>query len=44
MREVYERRPAPDEWTRPAGAQDLLDAQAGVVAAPETGRPPPPAR
>ncbi len=34
MREVYDRRPSPGEWTMPTGAQRLLDAQAGIVPAP----------
>jgi penicillin-binding protein 1A len=33
MREVYERRPNPGDWTVPSGAQRLLDAQQGVVPA-----------
>jgi penicillin-binding protein 1A len=41
MREVYERRPNPGDWTAPAGAARLLDAQQGVVLAPA---PPPPPR
>jgi penicillin-binding protein 1A len=34
MREVYERRPSPGDWSPPAGALRLLDAQQGVVPAP----------
>jgi penicillin-binding protein 1A len=41
MREVYERRTSPGDWSRPAGAQDLLDAQAGIVAAPAAPARPP---
>jgi len=41
MREVYERRPNPGEWTVPAGATRLLDAQQGVIPAPA---PTPPRR
>jgi len=36
MREVYERRPSPGDWTPPAGATRLLDAQQGVVPAATT--------
>ena len=39
MREVYDRRPSPGDWTIPSGAQRLLDAQQGIVPAPA----PPPA-
>ncbi len=31
MREVYERRQNPGDWTMPTGAQRLLDAQQGIV-------------
>jgi penicillin-binding protein 1A len=34
LREVYERRPMPPDWRRPAGAQVLLEAPAGVAPAP----------
>ena len=30
MREVYDRRPSPGDWTMPGGAQRLLDAQQGI--------------
>jgi len=30
MREVYERRPSPGDWSPPSGAQRLLDAGAGI--------------
>jgi penicillin-binding protein 1A len=39
MREVYERRPSPGDWSRPSGAQALLDAQTGVVTVPAPARP-----
>lgn len=34
MREVYERRPSPGDWSMPGGAQRLLDAQSGVAPMP----------
>jgi penicillin-binding protein 1A len=34
MKEVYDRRPSPGDWTMPAGAQRLMDAQQGIVPAP----------
>jgi penicillin-binding protein 1A len=40
MREIYERRPSPGDWSMPAGAQRLLDAQQGIVPAPEPEAPP----
>ena len=45
MREIYERRPSPGDWTMPSGAQRLLDLQQGVTPAPvppPTNRPKPP--
>jgi penicillin-binding protein 1A len=44
MREVYERRPNPGDWTVPAGAARLLDAQQGVLPAPAPAPPPAPRR
>ena len=42
MSEVYERRPSPGDWERPTGAQQLLDAQAGVTTAAGDGKVPRP--
>jgi penicillin-binding protein 1A len=39
MREIYERRPSPGDWTAPAGASRLMDAQQGVVPATVPGTP-----
>ncbi|HWO89025.1 MAG TPA: penicillin-binding transpeptidase domain-containing protein, partial [Gemmatimonadales bacterium] len=36
MREVYERRPDPGEWPRPAGAASLLGAGAASATTPKT--------
>ncbi len=44
MREIYDRRPNPGPWTMPSGAQRLLDAQSGVVPAPEPRTPGPTVR
>ncbi|MFI5208198.1 MAG: penicillin-binding protein 1A [Gemmatimonadales bacterium] len=42
MKEVYDRRPSPGDWTMPAGAQRLMDAQQGIVPAPVPVPPPAP--
>jgi penicillin-binding protein 1A len=42
MKEVYERRPSPGDWTMPAGAQRLMDAQQGILPAPMPVTQPPP--
>ena len=42
MKEVYDRRPSPGDWTMPAGAQRLMDAQQGILPAPVPVTQPPP--
>ncbi len=42
MKEVYDRRPSPGDWTMPAGAQRLMDTQQGIVPAPVPVTQPPP--
>ena len=42
MKEIYDRRPSPGDWTMPAGAQRLLDAQQGILPAPIPVTQPPP--
>ncbi len=43
LREVYERRPSPGDWSPPRGARALLDRDSGIVPAPNPpGRPPKP--
>ena len=34
MREIYERRPSPGDWSIPLGAARLLDAQQGILPIP----------
>ncbi|MFI5279583.1 MAG: transglycosylase domain-containing protein [Gemmatimonadales bacterium] len=42
MKEIYDRRPSPGDWTMPAGAQRLMDAQQGILPAPVPITQPPP--
>jgi penicillin-binding protein 1A len=39
MREVYDRRPNPGDWSMPAGAARLLEAQQGVLPSPTLPAP-----